>query len=225
MCGRFTLTVDGDSLEKHYDLQDTGVHIMPRYNICPGEEILLIRQTDNHRQLARGRWGLVPGWAKEPGIGSRLINARAETVAEKPSFRAAFRQRRCLIPADGFYEWQASGNGKQPFWMGFEDRRLFSFAGLWEQWTDKHSGEYIESCTIITTEANAPIRKVHHRMPVIIDPTDYDIWLEPCVDSTNLQRLFTAHDSTDMTLYPVSKVVNRAGYDNKECLQPLRTMI
>ena len=166
-------------------------------------------------------WGLIPSWAKDPKMGAKLINARAETVAEKPAFRTAFRQRRCLVLADGFYEWQTQENKKQkqPYYIRLNDWQPFAFAGLWERWQDAE-GEVIESCTLLTTEANELMCPIHNRMPVILDPKDYDVWLDPEVKQADvLQSLLHPYASEKMTAYPVSKAVNKPSNDTAECIE------
>ncbi len=199
----------------------------PRYNIAPTQLVPTVLRTPNadrkqspehsDRQFQMLRWGLIPSWAKEPAIGARLINARAETVSEKPSFRAAFRHRRCLVVADGFYEWQRLERKKQPFYFRLQDGQPFGFAGLWERW-EAADGEVIESCTILTTAANELVRPIHDRMPVILDRKDYDLWLDPMVQVEPLQQLLRPYQSEAMTSYPVSPQVNKAENNSPECI-------
>lgn len=166
-------------------------------------------------------WGLIPSWAKDSKIGSKLINARAETVAEKPSFRSAFRKRRCLILADGFYEWQQQEGKKQkqPFYFQLNDGCPFAFAGLWEHWKDSN-GEEIDSCTILTTEANELMHPIHHRMPVILDHKNYELWLNPEVKQPELlQPLLCPYPTQEMQAYPVSKLVNKPSQDSADCIE------
>ena len=170
------------------------------------------------RHLAMLRWGLVPTWADDPAIGNRMINARSETVATKPSFRAAFRRRRCLIPADGLIEWQKQGDRKQPYLIGVGDGDLFAFAGLWEEW--ERGGEVIESCSILTTEANELMRPLHERMPVIIRPADYDLWLDPQVqEGSKVQPLLKPYPETEMFAYPVDPWVNNVRHNDSRCVE------
>ncbi len=178
------------------------------------------RESDDVRELVQLKLGLVPAWAKEPGIGSRLINARSETVAEKPSFKEAFRLRRCLIPADGFYEWARTETGtKQPFYFRMKDEQPFAFAGLWERWGEGR--ETIESCTILTTAANELLSPVHDRMPVIVAPKDYGLWLDQKVTKAErLTPLLRPYPAAEMTSYPVSSSVNNPRYDNEDLLAP-----
>ena len=165
------------------------------------------------------RWGLIPSWAKDPKIGNQCINAKAETVAEKPSFRAAFKKRRCLVVATGFYEWQVQGRTKQPMWIGLRSKRPFAFAGLWEHWTPAE-GEPLVTCTIITTEPNELMRPIHNRMPAILAPTSYDQWLDPAFQHIEpLKALLRPYLSEELTAYPVSTLVNNPRHDAPQCLE------
>jgi putative SOS response-associated peptidase YedK len=214
MCGRFSLAVTPDELAKFFDLDEVP-DFPARYNIAPSQPIAVILKTSDQpeRHFRLMRWGLIPAWAKDPAIGNRLINARAETVAEKPSFRAAFKRRRCLIPASGFFEWQKTKAGKQPFYFRPQDEGLFAIAGLWESWQE------IETCTILTTAANELLQPIHERMPVILNPADYDQWLDwQTQDTEALQALLKPFLADQMLAYPVSKRVNNATIDNPECI-------
>jgi len=192
---------------------------LPRYNIAPSQDIAAVRQGAEGRELLMLHWGLVPSWAKEPATGFSMINARAETVDCKPAFRTAFRRRRCLIPADGFYEWRAV-NGKQPYRFTVAGG-VFAFAGLWEHWQGP-AGEVVDSCTIIVTDANDLVRHVHDRMPVIIDPADYMFWLDPGVTEPEaLLPLLVPYPAARMRAHPVSKNVNRANYDAPDAIEPI----
>ncbi len=221
MCGRFTLTASAEALKEVFPLFD-GADVRPRYNIAPSQPVLAVRRTTAtpRPEFVRLRWGLVPPWAEEVKIGYRLINARAETAADKPAFRSAFRRRRCLILADGFYEWQKLDHGKQPYCIRLSQARPFAFAGLWERW-DK-DGQSLESCTILTTEANELMRPLHQRMPVILDPADFDNWLDPVPSQPgSLQRLLRPFPSADMIAFPVSTLVNNPANDRPDCQTPL----
>ncbi|MDQ3798001.1 MAG: SOS response-associated peptidase, partial [Acidobacteriota bacterium] len=170
---------------------------------------------------------LIPSWAKEAEIGGRMINARAETLTEKPSFREAFKKRRCLIPATGFYEWQkkSSGGAKQPFYFYLKEKEVFGFAGLWEEWIDKETGDVLETCTIITTAANEVLKPVHDRMPVILKPADYAQWLDPEENNTDrLQKLLAPYPAVEMTSHAVSKSVNIPDADSPELIEPLNSL-
>ena len=175
MCGRFSQLHTWEEVRAWFDLIGPALNLPPRYNIAPTQDVTVIRAGDERRYASQMRWGLVPFWAKDLSIGAKMINARAETVAEKPSFRSAFKSRRCLIPADGFYEWVGPKGNKQPYRIVINDDELFAFAGLWESW-DKE-GETVESCTIITCQPNDVAKQVHNRMPVILAPDNYDAWL------------------------------------------------
>jgi putative SOS response-associated peptidase YedK len=197
---------------------------MLRFNIAPTQPIAAVRwlPDEGQRQLSLLRWGLVPSWAKDPAMGNRMINARAETVAEKPSFRAAFKRRRCLIPADGYYEWQKVGKRKQPYYFRMKDDRPFAFAGLWEQWSGGKGDapEPMETCTIITTEANELGRPIHDRMPVIVHPDEYAFWLDPRVeDRSRLETLLRPYDPGEMMAEPVTTHVNNVRNDDPKCLE------
>ena len=223
MCGRFSLgaTVRVGQLFDVPDWPD----VPPRYNIAPSQDVpavVQLRETA-HRQFRPLRWGLVPSWAKDRTIGARLINARAETVAAKPAFRGLLREHRCLVLADGFYEWQLRGRRKQPWYVRMRDNRPFAFAGLWDRWHPVE-GDQLETCTIVTTEANAVVRPIHDRMPVILPSTDYGLWLDPGFQE--VERLTAAlrpYPPDEMTAYPVSTRVNNAAYDDPECVAPLAT--
>jgi len=219
MCGRFTLFSPGPALQAHFHLPEPPA-LRARYNIAPSQDIAVVRSLgQGERALGMLRWGLIPGWAKDLRIGYRMINARAETVAEKPAFRNAFRQRRCLIPADGFYEWQRRDGAKQPWYFHRRDEALFAFAGLWEHWD--RAGELVESCTIITTRANRLMAPVHERMPVILGPDDYLSWMEtPATEAGSLLPLLEPCADDWLTTYPVSSRVNSPGTDTLALIHP-----
>ena len=217
MCGRFTLSQSAEAIASVFQLNQAPT-LEPRYNIAPTQPVATVLQTSAHeRQFQLLRWGLIPAWAKDATMGSRLINARAETVAEKPSFRSAFRHRRCLVIADGFYEWRRQDGKKQPFYFRMQNQQPFAFAGLWEHWQDP-KGEAINSCTILTTEANELLQQIHERMPVILNPKDYDMWLDPTMQIEQLQQLLQPYSSAVMTSYPVSTKVNKPTNDTPELI-------
>ncbi len=221
MCGRYTLTHPGDLLEELG--VDSPPQLTPRYNVAPTQNAPVVRAAaQGGRRLDLLRWGLVPFWAQDPKIGNRMINARSETAAEKPSFRHALKQRRCVVPADGFYEWKKVGGGaKQPYHIHLHDRRPFVFAGLWERWTK--GPEPIESFTILTTSPNDKVAELHDRMPVILPREAWDLWLDPSVgDAARVAALMGPCDSGEITFVPVSKMVNRPGNDRPECVQPIQ---
>ncbi len=221
MCGRFTLRTPANLLVERFMLDSTP-DLAPRYNIAPTQDVAVVRATpEAGRQLALLRWGLIPSWAKDPKIGNRMINARGESVAEKPSFRSAFKRRRCLVLADGYYEWRKIGKAKQPYWIHMQDERPFGLAGLWETWRGGDD-DIVESCTIITTSANELTKKIHDRMPVILDDADYELWLDPSVQDRQLvEPLLRPYDDGEMTFDPVSTVVNSPKNDRAECIEPV----
>ena len=220
MCGRYTQTKSGEAIARTFSLSATP-DPQPRYNIAPTQPVSAIAQTKEDREYRIFQWGLVPSWSKDPKIGSRMINARSETVAEKPSFRAAFKRRRCLILSDGFYEWQRTGGKKQPYYIQVEDQEIFGFAGLWETW-ESGDGSYLESCTILTTEPNGLMETIHNRMPVIVHPEDFDLWLDPSLqDGRHLQHLLRPYEDEAMDAYAVSTVVNNPRNEDSECVVPL----
>jgi len=219
MCGRFDLHLPKELLEEIFGISITR-DIRPRYNIAPTQEIAVIRTNpDRIRQLDLLRWGLIPPWAKDPAIGSRMINARSETVHEKPAFRTAFKHRRCVIPANGFYEWQEVGGKKKPLYVKMKDDNPMIFAGLWDHWKPEE-GEVIESCSILTTSTNALIKPLHDRMPVILDINDLDLWLDPHItESEQLKSLFKPYTPEKMEMYPVSDIVNSPKNDSASCIE------
>ena len=222
MCGRFTLFEADKILSKEFGV--SGVPpLSPRYNIAPSQPIAAVRtpHTGIGRELAHLRWGLVPSWSKDPAIGNRLINARAETVQEKPSFLNAFRRHRCLIPTNGFYEWQRQERGKQPYFVRMRDERIFAFAGLWDRWESPDDG-VIETCAILTTAANAVLSPIHGRMPVILPQAEYARWLDPALkDPDELSPLLVPFPPEGMLAIPVSPRVNAPSTDDEKCIAPL----
>lgn len=220
MCGRFSLGLSAATLASHFNAQAI-LAWSPRYNLAPSQQVpTVVQPAAGLRELCGMRWGLIPSWAKDPTIGSRLINARAETVGEKPAFRAAFRERRCLIPADGFYEWAGAGRRKQPWCIRRSDGAPFAFAGLWERWSPP-AGEPVDTCTILTTTPNALMAPIHHRMPAILDPQAYAPWLDPDLrDPGRLLPLLGPAPSEELTAYRVSLLVNRPSNDSPACLAP-----
>lgn len=237
MCGRFTLRTPQHVLVEHFALAARGQLALPlfapRYNIAPTQEIAVIRPNSvGGREVAMMRWGLIPSWSKELASGPPLINARAESLAEKPSFRAALRRRRCLIPADGFYEWKKSDAAprgkKQPYYIHRPDFAPFAFAGLWETWQgEETSGRRltIDSCTIVTTTANEKLRELHDRMPVILGRNDYQVWLDPRTeDPKELEYLLTPTPSDELVLDSVSTYVNRVANDDARCIAIERSL-
>jgi len=224
MCGRYTLTITPEMLRTLINFKVTP-NLEPRFNIAPTQMAPVVRANgDGRRRIDMLRWGLIPSWSRDMSVASKLINARGETVAQKPSFRDAYQERRCLIPVDGFYEWRKEGDTKQPFRIGFRGGKPFVFAGLWESWTApeeaENAGEKIETYTIITTDANTTIAPIHHRMPVIVDPVDFDRWLTGTpAEAANVIRAFP---EDDMAFYRVSTRVNNVRNDDAECIEPLQ---
>jgi putative SOS response-associated peptidase YedK len=221
MCGRFALTSPGDALAELLGLSEPP-RLAPRYNIAPTQPVGIVRQPRRGaaREWALVRWGLIPGWAKDPSIGNKLINARAETAAQKPSFRNAMRRRRCLVPADGFYEWARRNGGKQPYYAHMAAPTPFAIAGLWESWQATDGGE-METCTLLTTDANPTLAEIHHRMPVIIPPEAYSRWLDPANERPEtLADLLGPFTAEPMALDAVSTFVNNARNEGPDCLTP-----
>ena len=224
MCGRFVQFSSLRTLEAHFPSDVIEADIAASYNVAPTQEVLAIIHQDG-RRLVRLRWGLVPSWAQDSAGASRLINARAETAAQKPSFRAAFKRRRCLIMADGFYEWKGEKGAKQPFFIALPSKRPFAFAGLWETWKSRNAADddpVYKSCTILTTAASGSIQAIHHRMPAILRPDAYEDWLSPQIqDADRLADILQHQLVHKMQFYPVSKRVNRVQNDAAENIQPL----
>lgn len=205
----------------HFALAES-FELSPHYNITPSQQIPVVRIIDGARSLSFMRWGLIPHWAKDEKIGYRLINARSETAFEKPAFRGAAKSRRCLIPASGFYEWRKGTSQKQPYFIKVRKSDLFAFAGLWETWK-KSDDEWVESCTILTTSANEMMRPIHDRMPVIIAPADYTVWMRPDTEAQNLAGLLRPSPTEEMEAYPVSQLVNNPRHNLPDCITPLPT--
>jgi putative SOS response-associated peptidase YedK len=223
MCGRYTLSSTDDEIALLFDLPELPP-VPPRYNIAPTQETAVVRviHPGDLRRLDLLRWGLIPYWAKEAAIGNRMINARAESVAEKPSYRRSFKKKRCLVAADGFYEWKKDGKLKQPFFIRRRDRKPFAFAGLWDSWRDPERAEPVETFTILTTDANDLLRPLHNRMPVIIDAESFELWLDPQEeDAAKLQPLLVPHAVEGFEAYPVSRAVNSPAHDAPDCIAPL----
>ncbi len=217
MCGRFSNAAKKEQIRKEFQAKvGEAFPDKARYNIAPAQMIDVVLETEKERIISQLKWGLVPSWSKDASTSKGLINARAETLTEKPSFREAFKSRRCIIPTTGFYEWQRKGaNGKQPFYFYLNDKEVFGFAGLWEEWLDKQTGEILETCTIITTEANAILKPVHARMPVILKSESYDEWLDAKLkDTDKLQKLLMPYPAKGMSSYAVGRSVNVPDVDS-----------
>lgn len=226
MCGRYSLTTPAEAVRRLLRYPERP-NLRPRANIAPTQDVAAVRLERRDSETAPAvhfvwlRWGLIPSWAKDAAIGSRMINARAESVADKPAFRAAFRQRRCLIAADGFYEWRSEGGQKQPYRVALADGGPFAFAGLWERWTKGADGAPVESCTIVTTEANERLRPIHPRMPVILDPADFDAWLDPDTPGPEAQALLRPFPGDRLTAYRVSRLINNVANDDPSLIAPI----
>ncbi|MCL7489768.1 MAG: SOS response-associated peptidase [Desulfobulbaceae bacterium] len=217
MCGRFTITKP-EAIKAEFNLREE-IDYPPRYNIAPSQTIPIIKQDDHgYYRPALVRWGLIPFWAKDEKIAYKMINARAETLAEKPGFREAYKKRRCLIPADGFFEWQRINGSKQPYYIRLKNKGLFTFAGLWEEWHGA-DGKTIQSATIITTTANRVIAKLHDRMPLIVDPTRRGTWLDLVSDPIHDLNFVKPGDPFKIVTYPVSRMVNNARLDAPGCIK------
>lgn len=218
MCGRFTLRTPAAVIAQQFELP-FAPELEPRFNIAPSQPIAAVRCHDTgQRELVMLRWGLVPAWADDPSIGYKMINARGETAASKPSFRQAFRNRRCLIPADGFYEWHKRGRQKQAYHITLGADELFAFAGLWERW--QRNGNVLETCTLLTTSANDDLKHIHDRMPVILRPDSYAAWLDRDHEADALTALIKPLPPGLLKLRPVSSYVNSPAHEGPECLKP-----
>ena len=223
MCGRFTLTVDPADLREAFPGLTFPADMAPRYNVAPSQPVAVVANKGKNA-VEFFKWGLVPGWAKDVSIGNRMINARGETLADKPSFRAAYRRRRCLVLADGFYEWKTEPGqkGKTPMLIKLKSGQPFAFAGLWDIW---HPGQEdaLLSCTIITTTPNTLMEKIHNRMPVILKPEAYPLWLDPAEQPPDkLDKLLKPYPASQMTAFPVSRLVNDPKNDSPECIVPVK---
>jgi putative SOS response-associated peptidase YedK len=227
MCGRMTLTRSPQEIAAFFELEPAlatlagpdGRPLEPRYNIAPSQAVLTVGpDAAGRRAFAWKTWGLVPAWAGDPAIGGRLFNARAETVETKPSFRSAFKRRRCLVVADGFYEWNARSRGHRPFWLHPREGALLAFAGLFERWS-LEQGPVIDSCTILTTEANSDLSAIHHRMPIVLPRTDWSAWLEPTTRVDALKALLVAAPAGTLEAREVSRFVNTPQNDDPRCLE------
>lgn len=225
MCGRYSLAWDTEELQRHFAITAAMPTLMPRYNIAPSQQapIIFDDRESGERRAAMFTWGLVPFWADDPSIGNRMVNARSDSVASKPAYRAAARYRRCLVPATGFYEWKEVAGKKHPHYFVPTEDRPIAFAGLYEHWQGE-GGQVIDSYTVITTDANATLEDVHHRMPVILEPDSYGLWLDPSVDEGGavLDLLAPARDDL-LRGYAVSRRVNRPSEDDAELIEPVET--
>jgi len=225
MCGRFAFYSPHEAVVRLFGLPDDVPPIEPRYNIAPTQYVAAVRafgDAADARSLAMLYWGLVPGWAKEKSVGARMINARGETLREKPSFRAAFRRRRCLVLADGYYEWQRTASAKLPYFIRLGSQEPFAMAGLWEAWRDPATGETLESCTLVTTAPAPALAPIHDRMPVILSPQHYAEWLDPRNgDDEHLSRLLVPFTGGPLRAYRVSRLVNDARNRGPQLIEPV----
>ena len=219
MCGRFTLQTPEEKIRQTFHLMATRqLGLSPRYNIAPSEEIPIIRNTDSFPDLHLAKWGLVPHWSKEPATRYSTINARIETVADKPAYRSAFKHRRCLIPADGFFEWKRVNNHKIPHYVRMQNHHLFAFAGIWDRW--EGNGQVLDSCSIIVMPANSVMKPLHERMPAIIAPAHYDLWLDARItEKDEIMGMLNAAPASQLIFYPVSQWVNTPANDDPRCIQ------
>ncbi len=217
MCGRFTLTVDPADLRDLLELGEVPLEWQPRYNIAPTQPVAVVTSADQ-RNVKLFQWGLVPSWSKDSSMGGRMINARVETLHEKPAYRVPFARKRCLVLADGFFEWKEQGKGKQPFYIQLQSREPFAFAGLWDHWLAPDGGEKF-TCSIVTCEPNELMAEIHNRMPAILDRSSMWDWLDPAASPVALRALLVPYAGA-MTAYPVSKLVNRPENDSPECIKP-----
>jgi putative SOS response-associated peptidase YedK len=220
MCGRFSLTYTDQDLLEYFQLA-RGLDLEPRYNIAPSQPVAAVRVEEGERRLVLLRWGLIPFWANDPKVGYKMINARAETAHKTPAFRAAFRGRRCLIPASGYYEWDKKGGSRQPYHILRADGQPLALAGLWEHWEGEEGKTVIESCTILTNAANEPVARLHDRMPVILEPEDFDLWLDPGEQRVErLRGLLEPVAPGVLAMYTVSPYVNKATNEGEKCIEP-----
>jgi putative SOS response-associated peptidase YedK len=221
MCGRFVLFSSPEELREAFAVQQVRFQVEPSYNVAPTQNVAVVVQREGVNTLEKMRWGLIPAWAKDPAIGSRMINARAETVAEKPSFKRPLKDRRCLVVADGFYEWQKTGQAKIPMFIRLKSGQPFGFAGLYDVWTSPE-GEAVASCTIITTSANDLMQPIHDRMPVILPRSRQSTWLNPAIQTAaDVLPLLVPYAAADMEAYPVSRLVNSPENNSPDCIRPV----
>jgi putative SOS response-associated peptidase YedK len=218
MCGRFTLHTPAAQVKEAFH-HNSGLELKPRYNIAPSQDIPIVRDTDTGNEMVMARWGLIPSWSKESKTKYSTINARIESVAEKPTYRTPFKRQRCLIPADGFYEWKVVNGHKIPHHIRMRDSRIFAFAGLWDRWEGDH--ETLDSCSIIVMPSNEVMKPIHERMPAIIAPAHYDLWLDSRVtDKQEIMQYLSSAPSSQLIAYPISTWVNSPKHNDERCIQP-----
>jgi len=227
MCGRYALYSNIEQIKSHFPIDHVACESEPNYNVAPTQDVLAIVKQDGRNILDKLHWGLVPFWAKDIKIGSKMINARQETVSSKPAFREAFKKRRCLIPADGFYEWYGAKGQKRPVFITLPDKKPFAFAGLWETWQDKvEPGSIYRSCTIITRDSAGALKEVHHRMPVVLTPEAYTAWMEPGKGGVeSLLDILSSGVVTELDYYPVSKQVNAVRNNEPGNIEPVEVEV
>jgi putative SOS response-associated peptidase YedK len=222
MCGRFSRKATLQAIIDEFEIEEVNGTIEPSYNVAPGQDVAVILK-DESRKLGLLKWGLIPSWSKDPAIGNRMINARAESLAEKPSFKHPLRRKRCLIIADGFFEWKKEGKQKIPMYIFLKNQKPFAFAGLWDTWTSP-DGNKISTCTVITTEPNELLKKIHNRMPVILTKKHFDLWLDRNVqDEQMVLPLLQPYAEKDMDMYEVSRAVNSPKNNSPELLKPVQS--
>ncbi len=227
MCGRYRLSRRKQFVDEYFDSVSDGCEWTPRYNIAPTQPVPVVRQNPKEpiRELSLMRWGLIPPWAKDSSAAASMINARSETVGTKPAFRDALKSRRCLIPADGFYEWQRVGKTKQPYCFEVGNAQIFAFAGIWDRWKNP-SGNWMTTCSILTTTPNTVTSAVHDRMPVILDPDSYDLWLDPGMqDASAASELLKPFGAQFMRCYPISTRINHVANDDEDCSVPAAELV
>ncbi len=220
MCGRFALIEPIEKITDEYFIDSIETDAPPSYNIAPNQDILAVVEEDSKRKLVAFQWGLVPFWAKDTSIGNKMINARSETVDEKPSFRQAFKSRRCLIIASGFYEWDKRGPSKRPVYIFEPGRPVFAFSGLYERWSSPEGGE-LRTCTILTTGPNEKLKEIHNRMPVILARENETVWLADDADPGELKKILAPYPSEHMDYHYVSTMVNSPKNNSPECIKPV----
>src|SRR5512136_1485017 len=221
MCGRFVLFSSLEEIREAFAVRQVRYQVEPSYNVAPTQTVAVVVQREGVNTLEKMRWGLIPAWAKDPAIGSRMINARAETVGEKPSFKRPLKDRRCLVVADGFYEWQKTGQAKIPMFIRLKSGQPFGFAGLYDVWTSPE-GEAVASCTIITTSANDLMQPIHDRMPVILPSSQQSTWLDPAIQTAaDVLPLLAPYSAADMEAYPVSRLVNSPENNSPDLVRPV----
>jgi putative SOS response-associated peptidase YedK len=221
MCGRFVRKIELREALELFSAEVLDSYLEPSFNVAPHQMIAVVME-DGKRKITAMQWGLIPSWAKDPKIGNKMINARAETILEKLSFRDAFKNRRCLIIADGFYEWRTEGKVKTPLYIYLKDKSSFAMAGIFENWKNE-SGELIKTCSIITSEANEFMKEIHHRMPVILDQKDYNTWLNPNSSEETLKDLLRPFKASEMQCHEVTHEVNSPSHNAEDCIVPVQS--